>query len=58
MVKLADQYDNLSDCAYLDAAGRKKTARKVRSYIDAVRNGLPPDGKRGASSLSRRNSPS
>ena len=42
-IKLADQYDNLGDCAYLDARGRSKTAKKVRRYIDAVRNGLPAE---------------
>lgn len=45
VVKLADQYDNLSDCAYLDAAGQKKTAGKVRGYVEAVRDGLPPAGE-------------
>jgi len=46
VIKLADQYDNLGDCAYLDARGRKKTAKKVRRYVDAVRTGLPPEGEK------------
>jgi guanosine-3',5'-bis(diphosphate) 3'-pyrophosphohydrolase len=44
VIKLADQYDNLGDCAYLDAKGKRKTAKKVRRYLDAVRDGLPPEG--------------
>jgi (p)ppGpp synthase/HD superfamily hydrolase len=46
VIKLADQYDNLGDCAYLDVRGRKKTAKKVRSYVNAVRHGLPPEGQK------------
>lgn len=46
VVKLADQYDNLGDCAYLDSRGRRKTATKVRFYINAVRDGLPPEGQK------------
>jgi len=46
VIKLADQYDNLGDCAYLDTKGRKKTAKKVRAYVEAVRHGLPPEGER------------
>jgi (p)ppGpp synthase/HD superfamily hydrolase len=46
VIKMADQYDNMGDCAYLDAKGRKKTARKVRTYLDAVGDGLPPEGKK------------
>jgi guanosine-3',5'-bis(diphosphate) 3'-pyrophosphohydrolase len=47
VIKLADQYDNLGDCNYLDAKGRKKTANKVRAYVDAVRDGLPSAGQNG-----------
>ena len=43
VIKLADQYDNLNDCAYLDAKGRRNTSVKVRGYVNAVRDGLPPE---------------
>ena len=46
VIKLADQYDNIGDCAYLDAKGRKKTAKKARIYLDAVGEGLPPEGQK------------
>lgn len=39
--KLADVYDNLGDCAHLSAAGRRRTCLKSRTYLDAVRDGLP-----------------
>ena len=54
VIKLADQYDNLGDCAYLDARGRKKTARKVRTYVDAVREGLPPEGQKAVQLVEKR----
>jgi guanosine-3',5'-bis(diphosphate) 3'-pyrophosphohydrolase len=43
VIKLADQYDNLNDCVSRDAASRRKTANKVRFYLKAVRDGLPPE---------------
>jgi (p)ppGpp synthase/HD superfamily hydrolase len=46
VIKLADQYDNIGDCAYLDAHGRRKTAAKVRGYVNAVRDGLPPEARK------------
>jgi guanosine-3',5'-bis(diphosphate) 3'-pyrophosphohydrolase len=46
VIKMADQYDNMGDCAYLDAKGKKKTTQKVRRYLDAVRTGLPAEGKK------------
>jgi guanosine-3',5'-bis(diphosphate) 3'-pyrophosphohydrolase len=45
VVKLADLYDNLGDCANLAAKGRAKTAAKSRLYLDAVRDGLPPEAQ-------------
>lgn len=45
VIKLADQYDNLSDSASLDDKGRARTAKKVRGYVEAVRAGLPPSGE-------------
>lgn len=54
VIKLADQYDNMGDCAYLDARGRKKTAKKVRMYLSAVRDGLPPEGKRAVQLVEER----
>jgi hypothetical protein len=41
VLKLADIYDNLADCRHLSAAGRIKTAKKTRFYLDAIRPGLP-----------------
>ncbi|HEX4613933.1 MAG TPA: HD domain-containing protein [Urbifossiella sp.] len=43
--KLADVYDNLNDCAHFTPAGRRRTCRKSRSYLDAVRDGLPEKGQ-------------
>lgn len=42
-LKLADLYDNLGDSKHLGAAGRAKTAQKVRGYLDAVRTNMPAD---------------
>lgn len=41
VLKLADIYDNLGDCRHLAPAGRIKTAKKTRFYLDAIRTGLP-----------------
>jgi guanosine-3',5'-bis(diphosphate) 3'-pyrophosphohydrolase len=54
VIKLADQYDNLGDCAYLDVKGRRKTAKKVRTYVDAVRDGLPPEGEKAVQLVEER----
>ena len=44
--KLADLYDNLGDSrALLRGKGGKKTVAKSRVYLDAVRQGLPPEGR-------------
>jgi guanosine-3',5'-bis(diphosphate) 3'-pyrophosphohydrolase len=43
--KLADVYDNLSDCAHFRPAGRRRTCQKSRTYLDAVRDGLPEKGQ-------------
>ncbi|MFM8272523.1 MAG: HD domain-containing protein [Gemmata sp.] len=40
-LKLADLYDNLGDGYDLSLAGRRKTAAKTRSYLDAIRQGVP-----------------
>jgi len=45
-IKLADMYDNMGDSANLDAKGRRKTAKKVRNYLAALRTGLPPEAKK------------
>jgi guanosine-3',5'-bis(diphosphate) 3'-pyrophosphohydrolase len=41
VLKLADLYDNLADCRHLSDAGRIKTAKKTRFYLDAIRPSLP-----------------
>lgn len=42
-LKLADLYDNMGDCKHFSAASRRKTVMKSRRYLDAVRQGLPPE---------------
>jgi (p)ppGpp synthase/HD superfamily hydrolase len=39
--KLADIYDNLGDCRHFAPAGRRKTAARARTYLDAIRQTLP-----------------
>ena len=39
--KMADVYDNLNDSSHFDAAGRRRTCQKSRTYLDAVAAGLP-----------------
>ena len=39
-LKLADLYDNLSDCRSFSPNGRRKTATKSRFYLSAIRQGL------------------
>jgi guanosine-3',5'-bis(diphosphate) 3'-pyrophosphohydrolase len=41
--KLADIYDNLGDCRHFSPPGRRKTAARSRSYLAALRPGLPPE---------------
>jgi guanosine-3',5'-bis(diphosphate) 3'-pyrophosphohydrolase len=41
--KLGDMYDNLVDSRHLSADGRKKTAKRIRRYLDALRANLPAD---------------
>jgi guanosine-3',5'-bis(diphosphate) 3'-pyrophosphohydrolase len=43
VLKLADLYDNMGDCSQLSAVGRRKTVRKSQGYMNAVRDGLPPE---------------
>jgi (p)ppGpp synthase/HD superfamily hydrolase len=45
VVKLADLYDNLSDCRHFTPKGQQKTAAKSRLYLAAVRDGLPPEAQ-------------
>lgn len=40
-LKLADLYDNLGDSKHLSPGGRRTTAAKARSYLDAIRTGMP-----------------
>lgn len=39
--KLADIYDNLGDCQNFPPEKRRRTARRSRDYLDAMRPGLP-----------------
>ncbi len=43
VLKLADVYDNLEDCRLLPPEARRRTTDKARSYLEAVRHGLPPE---------------
>ena len=43
VLKLADLYDNIGDCKHFSATGRRKTAEKSRRYLNAIRQGLPPE---------------
>jgi guanosine-3',5'-bis(diphosphate) 3'-pyrophosphohydrolase len=43
VIKLADIYDNITDCATASPAQRKKTAAKARFYLQALRENLPPE---------------
>jgi guanosine-3',5'-bis(diphosphate) 3'-pyrophosphohydrolase len=40
-LKLADLYDNVGDSKSMSVAGRRKTAAKAHSYLNAIRTGLP-----------------
>jgi (p)ppGpp synthase/HD superfamily hydrolase len=44
VVKLGDLYDNIGDCKHFSRDQRRKTAEKLRRYLAAVRDGLPPEG--------------
>jgi guanosine-3',5'-bis(diphosphate) 3'-pyrophosphohydrolase len=44
VIKLADLYDNISDCITGAKDQPRKTAEKSRSYLKVVRDGLPPEG--------------
>jgi (p)ppGpp synthase/HD superfamily hydrolase len=46
VIKLADIYDNMGDCKHFSPAGRRKTAQKSRFYLNAVREGLPPQAEK------------
>ena len=39
--KLADIYDNLGDCQGFTPEKRRRTAKRSRDYLDAMRPGLP-----------------
>jgi guanosine-3',5'-bis(diphosphate) 3'-pyrophosphohydrolase len=43
--KLADGYDNLSDCAALTPKERKKQLAKVAEYLDSARECVPPEAQ-------------
>ncbi len=42
VIKLADVYDNINDSQNLSPSARQKTARRSRSYLDAVKPKLLP----------------
>ena len=44
--KLADGYDNLSDCAVLPDAVRAKQLGTVSEYLEALRPAVPPEARR------------
>jgi guanosine-3',5'-bis(diphosphate) 3'-pyrophosphohydrolase len=44
--KLADMLDNILDSAYLSADGRKRTVKRLRGYLEAIRTGLPELARR------------
>ncbi len=46
VLKLADMYDNLTDCCNSSLEQQKKTLAKSRFYLSAVRDALPPEGER------------
>jgi guanosine-3',5'-bis(diphosphate) 3'-pyrophosphohydrolase len=41
LIKLADLFDNLSDCRHLSAAGRARTVARSRFYLTALEHNLP-----------------
>jgi guanosine-3',5'-bis(diphosphate) 3'-pyrophosphohydrolase len=41
--KLADIYDNLGDCQSFTPDKRRRTAKRSRDYLDAMRPGLPEE---------------
>lgn len=41
VAKLADIFDNLSDCKHLSARGRQRTFARTRKYLDALGRELP-----------------
>lgn len=41
VLKLADMYDNLGDCRSFSVSGRRRTASRTRSVLNAIRAGLP-----------------
>ena len=45
VLKLADVYDNTGDCRHFAPNGRRKTLKKSRFYLDAVRAGIPADAQ-------------
>ncbi len=44
LIKLADMYDNLCDVAALSPQQRRRTAAKLRRYLEVVRHHLPAGG--------------
>lgn len=43
--KLADGYDNLSDCRSLSTEGRARQVRTVSRYLDALRPSVPEEAR-------------
>jgi guanosine-3',5'-bis(diphosphate) 3'-pyrophosphohydrolase len=43
VLKLADLYDNLGDSRGFSREQQRRTVQKSHFYLDAVRNGLPPE---------------
>lgn len=43
VIKLADMYDNLNDSKSASANQKRKTIQKMHFYLNAVKDGLPPD---------------
>lgn len=45
ILKLADLYDNLSDCRAMPEPARRRTARLARFYLQALRPALAPEAQ-------------
>jgi guanosine-3',5'-bis(diphosphate) 3'-pyrophosphohydrolase len=46
IAKLADIFDNLSDCQHLSPAGRKRTIARSQNYLAALERDLPAIARR------------
>ena len=54
VLKLADLYDNVGDCAHFSPGGRRRTLAKARLMLAAVRDGLPPEAARAVELVEQR----